>query len=74
MEHSSWIDDHSVAHHADFILVHDARRNGVKDEFRIGGDDRVAGVSPPLIAHHHIGCGREVINDLGLAFVAPLRS
>ena len=38
------------------------------------GDDRVAGVGPTLIAHHHIGGGREIIDDLGLAFVAPLRS
>ena len=54
--------------------MHDARGNGVEDELRVASDDRVAGVGPSLIAHHHIGGGREVIDDLGLAFVAPLRS
>ena len=74
IEHDGWIDDHPIAHHADFTLVHDARGNGVEDELRVAGDDCVAGVGPSLIAHHHIGGGREVIDDLGLALVAPLRS
>ena len=74
IEHDGWIDDHPIAHHADFTLVHDARGNGVEDELGGVGDDRVAGVGPSLIAHHHIGGGREVIDDLGLALVAPLRS
>ena len=46
----------------------------MEDELSVAGDDCVAGVGPSLIAHHHIGGGREVIDDFGLAFVAPLRS
>ena len=73
-QHRLRVDDHTVAHHASFVLVHNTRGDHVEDEFGVPNDNGMAGVGPTLIAHHHVGFEREIIDDLGLALVAPLRA
>ena len=66
------IDDHAVADHAGDARVQDARRNQVQDELLAADVDRVAGVVAALVAAHDREMRRQQIDDLALAFVAPL--
>ena len=46
----------------------------MEDKFGISHNYRVTGIGPPLITHHHIGFEREIVDNLGLPLVAPLRT
>ena len=66
------IDHHAVADHRELALAHDARRQ----QRQLVGDavdhERMAGIVAALEAHDDIGALGEPIDDLALAFVAPL--
>jgi len=65
-----------VEHHA----IADEGRSPAHDPARqerqfvglIADHERVSGVMAALEAHHHVGAARQPIDDLPLAFVAPL--
>ena len=66
------VDHHAVADHRELALAHHA---GGEQRQLIGGavdHQRVAGIMAALEAHHDIGALRQPIDDLPLAFVAPL--
>ena len=66
------IDHDAVADHRELALAHHA---GGKQRELIGGavdHQRVAGIVAALEAHHDIGTLGQPIDDLALAFVAPL--
>ena len=66
------IDDDAVADDADDAVVQDAGRDQVQDELLAADVDRVAGVVAALIARHDREARRQQVDDLALAFVAPL--
>ena len=68
------IDDHAVADDADDALVQDARRNQVQHELLAVDVHRVAGVVAALIPCDDTEVRREQVDDLPLAFIAPLRA
>jgi hypothetical protein len=65
-----------IEHHA----IADHRRSAADDPRReqrelvglIADDERVTGIVAALEAHHHVGAARQPVDDLPLAFVAPL--
>ena len=66
------VDHHAIADHRQLALAHHAR--GEQREL-VGGavdHERVAGIMTALEAHHDIGALGQPIDDLALAFVAPL--
>jgi hypothetical protein len=66
------VHDNAVADHGELAATHDA--GGQEAEFidHAINDERMPGIVPALIAHHDIGLLREPVDDLALAFVAPL--
>ena len=66
------IDDDAVADDAGDAGVENAGRNQPEDELRAVDVDRVAGVVAALIARDDVEPRRQQIDDLALAFVAPL--
>ncbi len=52
--------------------ANDARRQKRKLVGLLADDQRVAGIVPALEAHHHVGAACQPVDDLALAFVAPL--
>ena len=66
------IQHHAVADHADRALE-DSRGDLVQDErLALPRVDGVAGIRAALIAHHEIRALRQDVDDLPLAFIAPL--
>ena len=55
-------------------MVEDARRQKAQLEFLAFDRDGMAGIAAPLVAHDSIGFFGEIVNDLPLALVAPLRA
>jgi hypothetical protein len=53
--------------------MEDSRGHVVELEFLAVGDDRVPRVRPALVAADEVGVLGEQVDDLALAFVAPLR-
>ena len=66
------VDHDPVADHAGRALVEDARRDQVEHERLIAPLDGVAGVRAALVAGDDVHGRREEVDDLPLAFVAPL--
>src|SRR4029079_18139828 len=66
------VDDHAVADDAGDAVVQDAGRDEVQDVLLAAHVDGVAGVVTALIAGHHVEPRRHQIDDLALAFIAPL--
>ena len=62
----------AVADHAALAVMQDTARHEMQDILVVPDDHRVASVRAALKAHDHIRFLREEINDLALAFVAPL--
>ena len=65
------IEHHAIADHRQGA-AHDARRQQRQLVDFFAHNQRVAGVVAALKAHHHISAGREPIDNLALAFIAPL--
>ena len=68
------IDDDAVADDAGDAVVEDAGRQQPQDELAAVGVDRVPGVVPALVARDDREVRRQQVDDLALAFVAPLRA
>src|SRR5207244_13133553 len=68
------VDDHSIAEDAELVRMEDAGGDESQSEMLIGELDRVSGVMPALISRDYVVGLAEKIDDLSLAFVAPLRS
>ena len=66
------IDDDAVADDRQFARPHHARRQQAQLVFDIADDEGVAGIVAALKAHHDVGPLRQPVDDLALAFVAPL--
>ena len=66
IEHDAVADDRELAR------PHDARGQQRQLVDLVADDERMAGVVAALEAHHDIGLERQPIDDLALAFVAPL--
>ena len=66
------VDDHALAQHASNAWPQNARRNQVRDVLFPVHDDGVAGVGAATPTRHHMGVFREQVDDLALAFIAPL--
>jgi hypothetical protein len=64
--------NHPVTDQAQRIVTQDAGRNQVQHRLLAGDDEGVAGVVAALEAHHGANFLGEQIDDLALAFVAPL--
>ena len=65
---------HAVADQAERVFAQDARRDQVQDGLLALDHQRVAGVVAALEAHDGADALGEQIDDLALAFVAPLRA
>ena len=68
------IDHHAVPDDALLARVQDAARDEVEHRLHAADHQRVPGVRPSLVTHHHVGPGGEEVDDLPLPFVAPLRA
>ena len=68
------IDDDAVADHAGDAGMQNAGRQQTQDELAAVGVDGVTGVVAALIARDDREVRRQQVDDLALAFVAPLRS
>ena len=66
------IDDRPVADDAELARVEDPRGNQMQFEGLAVAHDRVSGVVAALKAHDHVAALGEQVDDLALAFVAPL--
>ncbi len=71
-QQSARVHHHAVADDAGNIRMQDARRHEMKRELLVAVDHPVPGVAAALIAHHIVRAGGQLVNDLALAFVAPL--
>ncbi len=72
LEQRARIEHHAVADHRQLAGPHHAGR---QQRELVGGavdDQRVAGIVAALEAHHDVGLLGEPVDDLALAFVAPL--
>ena len=67
------VQHNAIADQAGLALVQDTGRDKVQDGLLTLNLEGVAGVVAALEAHDDLTCGTEHINDLALAFVAPLR-
>ena len=66
------IDDHAVADEAGDAVAHDPRRNQLERRLDAADDQRVPGVVAALEADHRLRVVGQPVDDLALAFVAPL--
>ena len=66
------IDDDAVADDADLAGVQHAGGHQMQDGLLVADDERVAGIVAALVAHDDVGVLGEDVDDLALAFVAPL--
>jgi hypothetical protein len=66
------IDDHASAQEAAHAVMQDPRRDQVQHMLVRADVDGVAGVGAALVSQHPVDVAAEGINDLALAFVAPL--
>jgi hypothetical protein len=66
------VDDNAVADHRQLAAPHDSGRQQAQLVDHAVDDERMPGVVAALKAHHDIGLLRQPIDDLALAFVAPL--
>ena len=74
LQHDFRIEGHAVAHDAMRTLIEDARRHEAKLVCLAIDDDRMAGIAAALIAHDRVGLLCQVVDNLALAFIAPLRT
>src|SRR5512134_2450663 len=72
LDQGSRIDDDTVPDHAERTAVKDTGGNEVKDKGSAVVDHGVPGVRAALIADDRIGVTCQDVDDLPLAFVAPL--
>ncbi len=66
------VHDHAVADEAARAGVHDPRRHQVEHDGLVAAHDAVSRVRTALIAGDDVGLGGERVDDLALAFIAPL--
>ena len=66
------VNDHARADDVYAVRIQDARGDELKFVFGAVHDNRVAGIVAALAADDQIGFGRKNIDELALAFVAPL--
>ena len=68
------VEDDAVADDRQLAFAHDAGRQQRQLVDLAVDDQRMAGIVAALEAHDHIGALRQPVDDLALAFVAPLRA
>jgi hypothetical protein len=66
------VDDHAVAQHARLVIVENPRRDQVQDGLLALDHDRVPRIVSALEAHDGVGVLCIEVDDLALAFIAPL--
>ena len=72
VEQRPGIDDHAVAQERPLPRPHHPRRKQAQPERHAVDDQGMAGIVPALKAHDEIGPLAQPVDDLPLAFVAPL--
>jgi hypothetical protein len=68
----SRIDYDAVTDDTGALVVEDAGRNKSQDELTLANADGMTGIVSALISGHQIEMRREYVDDLTLAFIAPL--
>ena len=71
-QHRLGVDDHARPDDVDAVRVQDAGRDELQLILFVVYHNRVAGIVAALAAHDQISLARKNINELALAFVAPL--
>ncbi len=71
-QHVPWIDHDAIADHRELAAAHEAGGQQGQLEHLAVNDQRVASIVPALKADDHIGAAGQPVDDLALAFVAPL--
>lgn len=66
------VDNHTVAHHVDFVLAQDCGRQKIENEFALVVDDGVSCIVAALITHDNVLLFGKQVNHSALAFVAPV--
>src|SRR2546423_8879280 len=74
LEKSHGVEHDAVADHTTAARTQYAARNQLQDEFLAFDDDSVAGIVATSIAGHDAKVVGENVDNLALAFVAPLRA
>ena len=65
------IDDDTITDHGELAADHAGGQQGKLVDI-LADDERMAGIVTALEAGHHIGAVRQPVNQLALAFIAPL--
>ena len=68
------VDDQAIADDRKHALADDARRQQVQGEDLVPHLDGVASVGAALVPNHQIGVLGQIVSNLALALVAPLRT
>src|SRR4029078_1811809 len=68
------IDDHALREDARDVLAEDAARHEPHDDLLVAHDERVPRIRSPAVTDDEIRALGEDVDDLPLAFVAPLRA
>src|SRR6266498_5586970 len=71
-DQNRWVDDHTIANHIYGASIKNARWNDMELEGAALIDDGMAGVVAATITDHQARALSQQIDDMALAFVAPL--
>ncbi len=72
LEEDLGVEDHAVADDAAFPLVENPRGDQVEHRLLVADHQGMAGIVAALVAHHVLGILGVDVDDLALAFIAPL--
>src|SRR5262245_7813058 len=72
LEERSGIDDDAASDDASATRVQDSRRDRLEHELLLADHDGVSGIVAALVANRHVCIGRQHVDHLALALVAPL--
>jgi len=68
------VDDHAVTDDRGHALAYDPRGQDMKGEHLIPHLDGVASIGSALVSDHHVGILGQVVSDLSLSLISPLRT
>ena len=74
LDQNGRVDDDAIGDHAELLRVENARGDEVHGVSFLAHDHGVAGVGPAVVADDDVVLGRQQVDDLALALVAPLQA